>query len=161
MLYFHSYTSPLGKIFLTSDSRTLISVCFEEQFKESKNYTKNNTSKAIVSTKKWLDKYFDNKVPKISELEFKIHSTPFRERVWRELLKIPYGKTTTYGNIAQNMANSLGIKKMSSQAIGTAIGKNPLLIIIPCHRVVGANNLGGYSAGLEKKIELLKHENIL
>lgn len=156
-----TYSSPLGKIYLKAESDALAGLCFEEQFSEHTDQIVNKTSKVITSAKKWLDKYFDNKIPKISELSLKIHSTPFREIVWKELIKIPYGKTITYGKIAQNIAYKTGMEKMSAQAVGSAIGKNPLLIIIPCHRVIGVNNLGGYSAGMEKKIQLLKIEKIL
>lgn len=85
--------------------------------------------------------------------------TPFAERVWQLLLEIPYGKTTTYGEIAKQIATEREISQMSAQAVGNAVGSNPISIIIPCHRVIGASgNLVGYTGGLEKKIFLLKLE---
>ena len=109
-------------------------------------------------TIKWLDIYFGGAVPDFTP-ELSIHSTPFREAVWDILLTIPYGQTITYGEIAANLAHQMGKKKMSAQAVGGAVGHNPISIIIPCHRVVGADgSLTGYAGGLKRKQFLLDIE---
>ena len=109
--------------------------------------------------KKWLDAYFAGEKPAISELPLAPNGGEFRQAVWDILCEIPYGQCTTYGAIAQKMAARMGKKTMSSQAVGGAVGHNPISIIIPCHRVVGANgSLTGYAGGIDKKIKLLQHE---
>ena len=91
-----------------------------------------------------------------------MQATPFRKQVWEILLKIPYGHTKTYGEIAQEIARKNELKKMSAQAVGGAVGRNPVALIIPCHRVIGAKGvLTGYGPGLDKKIFLLKSEKCL
>ena len=111
-------------------------------------------------TKEWLDIYFSGKNPDFTP-EFDLSGTDFQMEVWNLLLKISYGQTITYGEIAKQIASEKGITKMSSQAVGSAVRVNPVVLIIPCHRVTGANgNLGGYSEGLDKKIKLLKHEKV-
>jgi len=110
-------------------------------------------------TKKWLDRYFNGERPKISELPLAPSGSEFRQAVWKILCEIPYGETVTYGNIAKEMAVKMKRERMSSQAVGNAVGHNPISIIIPCHRVVGSGgNLTGYAGGIEKKIKLLEHE---
>jgi methylated-DNA-[protein]-cysteine S-methyltransferase len=95
-------------------------------------------------------------------LDLAPEGTNFRCEVWKILCEIPYGKTTSYADIALKIAKNRGIEKMSSQAVGGAVGHNPISIIIPCHRVIGSNGkLTGYAAGLDKKIFLLKHENVI
>ncbi len=99
--------------------------------------------------------------PKISELKLAPKGGEFRQSVWKILCEIPYGETTTYGEIAKEIAHLNDIERMSAQAVGNAVGHNPISIIIPCHRVVGASgNLTGYAGGIDKKIFLLKHEGI-
>ena len=105
---------------------------------------------------KWLDDYFDGLNPRI-DFELRPQGSEFRQKVWRILSDIPYGETMTYGEIASMISPT-----MSAQAVGGAVGANPIAIVIPCHRVLGKNGkLTGYAAGLERKIELLKIENIL
>ena len=105
----------------------------------------------------WLDRYFNGEKPKISELSLAPRGSDFRQEVWKILCEIPYGQTLTYGQIASKIS-----KTMSAQAVGGAVGHNPISILIPCHRVLGANGkLTGYAGGLDKKIELLKLEKIL
>ena len=159
------YTSQLGDILLASRNEKLIGVWFEGQ----KHYL-NNISGDIIEkedeilskTKNWLDKYFNGEKPPINELDLAPEGTNFRCEVWKILCEIPYGKTTTYGDIALKIAKNRGIEKISAQAVGGAVGHNPISIIIPCHRVIGSNGkLTGYAAGLDKKIFLLKHENVI
>lgn len=112
-------------------------------------------------TIRWLDIYFSGKIPDF-DLKYRLlNETPFRREVWDILNTIPYGKTLTYGDIAKIIAKNRNIKRMSSQAVGGAVGKNPLCIIIPCHRVIGNNNkIVGYAGGIKNKKALLKLENI-
>ena len=110
--------------------------------------------------KSWLAIYFAGRCPNFSpEITFK--GTAFQERVWNELQKIPYGQTTTYGEIAKRLAAEQGQRHMSAQAVGRAVGHNPIAIIIPCHRVIGSGGkLTGYSGGLERKEKLLLLERV-
>lgn len=116
----------------------------------------------FTQTKEWLDLYFSGKIPRFApQIAFPKNASAFALRVWEILRTISHGKTTTYGAIAKQVAREFGIAKMSAQAVGGAVGRNPISIIIPCHRAVGANgNLTGYAGGLENKIALLKIEGI-
>lgn len=112
----------------------------------------------LKDAKRWLNIYFSGKEP---DFEIPLHftGTDFQNEVWKILYSIPYGKTMTYGEIASVLARRRGLKRMSAQAVGGAVGKNEISIIVPCHRVVGANgSLTGYAGGINKKIELLKLE---
>lgn len=164
MLYKTICDSPLGSITLCSDGNNLIALWIGGQ-KNFSSTTKqeiyrNDDLPIFEKTKEWLKRYFNEEKPQISELQLSPTGNAFRQTVWQILCDIPYGEVTTYGDIAQKIARLQGIKKMSAQAVGGAIGHNPISIIIPCHRVIGANgNLTGYEGGIEKKIYLLKHEN--
>lgn len=155
-IYITDYFSPIGKIVLGSDGSALVGLWTEGQkyFLGIYNEVETNDSLEIFKeTKKWLDEYFKGNNPKIT-MPLKPEGTQFQQKVWKELSKIPYGEAVTYGYIAK----SLGIK--SGQAVGGAVGRNPISIIIPCHRVVGSNNqLTGFAGGLDKKLRLLKLEN--
>lgn len=112
----------------------------------------------FMRTRDWLDCYFAGMEPDFTP-SIQPAGTPFRMAVWEELLKIPYGKTTTYGGIAKEMALQKGTETMSAQAVGGAVGHNPISIIIPCHRVVGSGGgMTGYAGGTDKKEELLRLE---
>ena len=112
-------------------------------------------------TKDWLDRYFDGEKPVADELPLAPVGRKFRHEVWRILCEIPYGEVITYGDIAKKMAAKMGRTSMSGQAIGGAVGHNPVSIIIPCHRVVGANgSLTGYAGGIPAKIKLLELEGV-
>ena len=114
----------------------------------------------FTQAKGWLDRYFAGERPAIGELPLAPNGTAFRQRVWRKLAEIPYGQVRTYGDLAREIAQEDGKEKMSSQAVGGAVGHNPISIIIPCHRVVGTTgSLTGYAGGIDKKIWLLKHES--
>ena len=109
-------------------------------------------------TSEWLDCYFSGKKPDFTPA-LQLNDTPFRIAVWKILQQIPYGEVVTYKDIAQEIARQKGISSMSAQAIGGAVGHNPISIIIPCHRVIGSNgNLTGYAGGLDRKINLLALE---
>lgn len=113
------------------------------------------------TAKNWLDRYFTGEKPVISELPLRPIGGEFRQGVWNILREIPYGEVTTYGDIAKKMAVKLGKRSMSNQAVGGAVGHNPISIIIPCHRVVGANgSLTGFSGGIGKKVKLLEFEGV-
>lgn len=163
MKYKTIYISPLGNLILTSDGKYLTGIFFNtsKSFTNTESeYIENDYLDIFINTKKWLDKYFNHEEPKVDEIPIKLIGSDFCLQVWEILKTIGYGKTITYGDIAKRIADNKGIKKMSSQAVGNAIGKNPIPIIIPCHRVIGSNGkLIGYSAGLDKKIYLLNHEN--
>lgn len=163
MNYYKKYQSPLGEITLCSDGEYLTALCFDG----SKSYTRyvqdgeKRDLPIFTETIRWLDLYFQGKDPGFTPKYKRYHETSFRRDVAEEMLKIPYGQTTTYGNIAKAIAKKRGLPKMSAQAVGGAVGWNPICIIIPCHRVVGADdNLTGYSGGMNNKIGLLKLEGV-
>ena len=111
-------------------------------------------------TRRWLDIYFAGREPDFTP-PLHLRTGPFRRKVWEIMLTIPYGKTMTYGEIAKEIARRHGLEKMSAQAVGGAVGHNAIPIIIPCHRVIGANgNLTGYGGGIERKIKLLELEGV-
>lgn len=160
-MYIKSYNSQLGTIYMRSDGEYLTGLWF----KNSKDTTKHNyifQEKDLLifnETIKWLDIYFNGENPNFMP-KYKIENlTPFRKQVIDIMNKIPYGETISYNDIAQEIAESKGIKKMSAQAVGGAVGWNPICIIIPCHRVVGKNgSLTGYGGGIKNKIKLLELE---
>ena len=159
------YNSPLGDILLASKDNKLIGLWIEGQkyFLSSikEEIQENSNDGVLLATKSWLDRYFNGQKPNIDELNLSPVGSDFRQAVWKILCKIPYGETITYNDIAKEIARQRKIKKMSAQAIGGAVGHNPISIIIPCHRVVGTNgNLTGYAGGIEKKIWLLRHEHV-
>lgn len=160
MIYKTYYDSPVGNILLLSNENTLIRLSIEGQKyyidKADNKIPQKNDIEIFVQTKEWLDRYFEGKKPKISELKIDITGNEFRKNVWKILCEIPYGKTITYGEIARKVAKNMNKKTMSAQAVGGAVGNNPISIIIPCHRVVGKNgNLTGYSGGIDKKYNYL------
>lgn len=164
MNYTYHYHSPLGNITLASNDKALTGLWFDGQ----KHFPHKLISESIeaelpifTQTIEWLDTYFGSAVPDFTP-QISLQTTPFRKAVYEILLKIPYGHIMTYGEIANIIAEQKGIKRMSAQAVGGAVGHNSISIIIPCHRVVGTDSsLTGYAGGLDKKIELLKLENAL
>ena len=163
MLYYSNYFSPIGKLTIASDGGNLIGLWIEGQ-KYFKGTIKTEMIKkddllVLKETKKWLDRYFNGEKPSNIEIPLRPFGGEFRQIVWKELLKVPYGKIVTYGEIAANVAKIKNKEKMSAQAIGGAVGYNPISIIIPCHRVIGKNgSLTGYAGGIEIKERLLKLE---
>ena len=158
MEYTYHYTSPLGGITLASDGEALTGLWFDGQKYFADTLDAEYAEKALPlfgETAKWLDLYFAGIVPDFTP-KLSPRGTGFRRRVWDVLLTIPYGHTMTYGEIA----NALGCR--SAQAIGGAVGHNPISLIIPCHRVVGADgSLTGYAGGVDKKRSLLELEFVL
>lgn len=157
-MYVTKYNSPIGKLIIASDGEAIIGLWFfgQKHFPQLEKSTENDDLEIFIDVKRWLDDYFSGLNPKIT-FKLKPEGSEFRCNVWKILSEIPYGKTITYGEIARKIS-----KTMSAQAVGGAVGHNPISILIPCHRVLGANDkMTGYAAGIDKKIELLKIENIL
>ena len=157
--------SEIGKITLGSDGESLVGLWIEGQryFGDTvpNKMLPDDDLNIFTITKGWLNRYFDGKKPQISELPLAPIGGEFRQIVWKMLTEIPYGEVVTYGELAQKIAKQRGIERMSAQAVGGAVGRNPISIIIPCHRVVGANgNLTGFSGGLQMKLQLLQHEGV-
>lgn len=164
MNYIHRYASPLGGITLTSDGEALTGLWFDGQKHFPHNLAAESTEAELpvfTQTVNWLDAYFSGKEPDFMP-PISLHTTPFRRAVCEVLLTIPYGQTMTYGEIAGILAEQQGIQRMSAQAVGGAVGHNPIGIIIPCHRVIGADgSLTGYAGGLDRKNKLLESEGII
>ena len=163
MLYKTYYKSPIGNLMLLSDGDNLVGLYIENQKYYLNGIKQELTSKdnlqVFENTKKWLDRYFAKENPSIKEIPLAPIGGEFRQKVWKILCEIPYGKTTTYGEIAKRIAKEMDKEKMSAQAVGNAVGHNPISIIIPCHRVVGKDgSLTGYAGGIEKKRILLELE---
>ena len=158
MQYIHYYDSPVGQILLTADEIGLTALMLQgEEWSLEKIHTESITP-AIAEAIRWLDIYFEGNIPDFMP-PMHAAGSQFQEEVWKLLLEIPYGETVTYGDLAAKIAQNRGIRRMSAQAVGGAVGSNPISIIVPCHRVVGAGgNLTGYASGLNNKIALLKHE---
>lgn len=164
---YDTHNKVLGKLLLTSDGENLTGLYMDickgnpVRMEPEENEPGWGVELPVFSlTKKWLDEYFSGKVPSIS-LPILASGTDFQRLVWELLCKIPYGETITYGALAKKTASLMGKKSMSAQAVGNAVGSNPISIIIPCHRVLGVGKkLTGYAGGIERKVELLKHEKI-
>lgn len=161
MQYTSRYVSPLGGILLAADEIGLTGLWFEGQKYFARNLDKEHEERELPvfeQTKKWLDTYFSGKEP---DFKLPLHFTgsAFQNTVWELLYQIPYGQTTTYGAIAKQLAKEKGFASMSAQAVGGAVARNPISVIVPCHRVIGGNgSLTGYAGGIDKKIALLKLE---
>lgn len=157
--YFAKYPSPIGEFLLLSDGSALTGLYMENEILPTG--IPNEDLPIFAQTGTWLDSYFRGENPSIG-FQLAPKGTPFQQQVWQILLAIPYGQTRSYGDIAREMAMIMGREKMSAQAVGQAVGHNPISILIPCHRVVGAKGqLTGYAGGLDKKIWLLQHEGWL
>ena len=163
MYYSAVYGSPVGLLTLASDGDSLAGLWIEGQKYHGSNIPGTMTEKDSLPifyiVKDWLDRYFAGEQPDISQLPLAPLGSGFRRKVWDILCEIPYGEVITYGNIAKRMAAAMNKDHMSGQAVGGAVGHNPISIIIPCHRVVGANgSLTGYAGGIDVKIKLLELE---
>ena len=163
MVYTTEYLSPLGTITLACDEEAIIGLWFNGQ-KHFGNILPRQTERQerplFQDARRWLDVYFSGREPDFTPPLHPVGS-PFRRAVWELLLQIPYGQTTTYGALAQQLAAKQGKTRMSAQAVGGAVGHNEISIIIPCHRVVGTSgSLTGYAGGIEKKVRLLQLEHV-
>lgn len=158
------YTSPVGEILLAADTDCVAGLWFEGEKYYARCLDKEHRTRetpVLCLLKKWLDIYFSGREPDIP-LPLRLHGTPFQQEVWRLLQEIPYGSTTTYGTLAASIARRHGIPRMSAQAVGSAVGKNNINLVIPCHRVIAADNgLCGYAGGLERKKYFLQLEHAL
>ena len=162
MIFIQHYDSPLGGILLAADETGLTGLWFDGQKFFARDLpaerVEQNTP-ALSEVKRWLDIYFTGKEPDFMPPLHPIGSA-FRRSVWDILLRIPYGQTTTYGEIARQLAEKQGRPRIAAQAVGGAVGHNKISIIIPCHRVVRTNgSLTGYAGGIDKKVKLLEWEH--
>ena len=161
MIYKKNYQSSLGEIIINSDGENLTAVCFKDSMDYGKYIIDGEEKELPIfdETIKWLNIYFQGKNPNFIPKYKRDDITPFRKLVIDEMLKIPYGQTVTYNDISKAIAKKKGLKRMSAQAVGGAVGWNPICVIIPCHRVVGTQgSLTGYGGGIKNKVELLKLE---
>lgn len=161
MIYKKIYQSPLGEIIINSDGENLTAVCFKDSMDYGKYIIDGEEKELPIfdETIKWLNIYFQGKNPNFIPKYKRDDITPFRKLVIDEMLKIPYGQTVTYNDISKAIAKKKGIRRMSAQAVGGAVGWNPICVIIPCHRVIGTNgSLTGYGGGIKNKVQLLKLE---
>lgn len=161
MEYVHHYASPLGGITIAGTENAVTGLWFDGQKYFGSILSQNCKEKDLPVFEQadlWLDIYFSGENPDFTPTIF-FNTTDFRRAVWEVLLKIPYGETMTYGEIAAEIAGQRGVPKISAQAVGNAVGHNPISLIIPCHRVVGADgSLTGYAGGIDKKAKLLELE---
>ena len=161
MDYRSRYDSPLGGITLASDGSALTGLWFDGQKHRADTLERIDEEAALpvfAETRRWLDLYFSGRIPDFTP-ELCLRATAFRRTVWEILMTIPYGKTMTYGEVAERTAAAMRLPRMSAQAVGGAAGSNPVSLIIPCHRVVGAGGrLTGYAGGIGRKAWLLEME---
>ena len=163
MEYTNCYLSPLGGITLASDGEALTGLWFEGQKYYAATLAAEHEARALPvfdEAARWLDLYFSGRKPDFTP-PLRMKATPFRKAVWEILITIPYGETVSYGQIAARLAAERCPPHLSAQAVGGAVGHNAISLIIPCHRVVGADgSLTGYAAGIEKKRWLLALEGV-
>lgn len=162
MTYIQHYASPLGGILLAANDIGLTGLWFDGQKYYADNLPAEHIEREtpiLTDAKRWLDVYFTGNEPDFKPPLHPVGSA-FRQKVWKLLLQIPYGQTVTYGELARQLAEKQGLAHMSAQAVGGAVGHNPISLIIPCHRVVGTSgSLTGYAGGIDKKIMLLELEH--
>ena len=163
MEYIDHYDSPLGGVTLAGDGTALTGLWFDGQKYFAGTLSEAHTEKRLPvfdETERWLDCYFSGGIPDFTPL-LNPAGTAFRRTVWEILLTVPYGRTVTYGQIAERTAGRTGAARMSAQAAGGAVGHNPISLIIPCHRVVGSDgSLTGYAGGIDRKRRLLQLEGV-
>ena len=165
MIYSARYDSPLVEITIASDGTSLLGVYFEGQKYFCGSLSEEPVEKddipVLTAARAWLDRYFAGKKPAIEELPLAPSGSEFRQAVWKILCEIPYGSVMTYGEIAKKIAEEKGLDTMSAQAVGGAVGHNPISVIIPCHRVVGSKgSFTGYAGGIKRKEALLQLEGV-
>ncbi len=162
MLYTDFYDSPLGVISLTADETGLTGLHFDDQEPAKGPADKNRQrteSPVFADVKRWLTIYFSGKEPDFLP-PLHLSGTDFQLAVWDRLQAIPYGTTTTYGALSKQLADQLGKPRLSAQAVGQAVKRNPAALLVPCHRVIGADgSLTGYAGGLNRKATLLALES--
>lgn len=178
--------TPIGRMMMASDGETLTELCLEDWWwvasgasqgldaDDTDNADDTNagdadtsdadsgTAKVFRQTRAWLEAYFAGERPELDAAPpLNPHGTPFQHEVWDLVAEIPYGETVSYGELAAELAERRGGGRMAAQAVGGAVKRNPITIIVPCHRVVGAGrHFGGYGGRLDVKAELLEHEGV-
>lgn len=157
------YNSPIGTLVLESDGASITDVRFSDEDNSAMNEgASSDVAPILEQLRTWLDAYFAGKKPDPKNLPLAPSGTEFQKLVWQIIAEIPYGETTSYGAIAQEVAKRRGGKATSARAVGGATGRNPIGIVVPCHRVMGSDgSLTGYAGGIDRKIWLLKHEGAL
>ena len=158
------YAAPYGRYVMAAEDGALTGLWLEGQkyFPSDLPEPSDGESEIFARVRRWLDAYFAGKQPEVSALPIAPKGSDFAQSVWQLLLEIPCGQTVTYGQLAKRLAEQRGLAQLSAQAVGGAVGHNPISVIIPCHRVLGAKNqLTGYAGGLEVKTFLLKLEGVL
>ena len=164
MNYFSTYDSPLGELVLAANDGALTGLWMAGQRFFASGLPSNSikgTNDVLKEAECWLDSYFAGERIELGDIPIQMQGTPFQKEVFELIAQIPYGCFVTYGDLASDIAHKRGITKMSAQAIGGAVGHNPISIIVPCHRVLAAGGkLGGYGGGLENKRFLLRLEGI-
>lgn len=164
MTHLTHHPSPVGLLTLASDGEHLVGLWLADQKYfaagvDPANCHEDADLPVFGTTRAWLDDYFAGRRPDSTGLPLRPPGSSFRQAVWEALREVPYGRTTTYGTLARSVARRQGRASLSSQAVGGAIGHNPISIIIPCHRVVGSTgSLTGYAGGLDRKLQLLTLE---
>lgn len=155
-MYYSEYASPVGTLLLTCRKEGLTGLWMNRE--APRELCRRDDHPVLLEAKQWLDAYFRGEKPPVT-VALCPEGTDFQKLVWQLLRAIPYGESRSYGHLARETAALLGKERMSAQAIGQAVGRNPISILIPCHRVVGARGqLTGYAGGIDKKIWLLRHE---
>ncbi len=157
------YESPLGIYVMAEEGGALVGLWLmgQKYFPKELPPLGSGEGEIFFQTRRWLDAYFAGERPEPGELRLAPRGSSFSREVWELLLEIPYGETVTYGQLARELAQRRGLERMSAQAVGGAVGHNPISIIIPCHRVLGAKGqLTGYAGGLETKRRLLELEGV-
>jgi methylated-DNA-[protein]-cysteine S-methyltransferase len=153
-----SYQSPMGNFVIAARGGKIVELLVETD--EVICNTDAFSQPVLLLAKNWLDAYFSKKTT-LSLLPLAPEGTAFQQRVWQECMRVPFGQTISYGDLAKQVAALMNKPRMSAQAVGQALSKNPILLMIPCHRVVAKGGLGGFSSGLELKTSLLYHEKAL
>lgn len=158
-------TGLIGSLFIASDGAGIAGCWFDNDryfgYGVEGELVRSDADPVLVQAREWLDRYFAGEAPDPCELPLTARATEFQMRVREEMLDIPYGQTTTYGAIAKRIEQQTG-RRQSARAVGGAVGHNPLCLIVPCHRVVGAaGNLTGFGGGIDMKVALLEHEHAM
>lgn len=154
-MHYEKYPSPLGTLWLVGSEQGLTRLFIGEEYTGPGELA---SPEQFAPVRKWLDAYFAGK-PLPVNFPLALKGTVFQKLIWDLLLEIPFGETRTYGDLAREAAQIMGKEKMSAQAVGQAVGRNPVWIIVPCHRIIGAGgSLTGYAGGIDKKRWLLGHE---
>lgn len=157
-MFMHKYSSPLGEIKIISDGEFITGLLFDDELTEG--YSQKKALSVFDEADRWLDIYFSGHAPEFTP-KIKISGSDFQKTACEAMQKIPFGEVKTYSEIADVIAKSRGLTKMSAQAVGGAASRNKICLIIPCHRVIGSNgNLTGYGGGIERKKKLLMLEGV-